>query len=108
MSNKSGPLTAVSAHPRGSAIVIVVSPRSPRNALEIAADGALRVRVAAPPVDGAANAAVLRLLADLLGVPRSRLEIASGASARHKRVTIAGLTPDLVVARLQRALRANR
>ena len=52
----------------------------------------IRLRVAAPPVDGAANEAVVRLLAARLGVPRSAVEVAAGVSARHKVVLVAGVT----------------
>jgi uncharacterized protein (TIGR00251 family) len=48
----------------------------------------LEVRVAAAPTDGAANAAVIALLAKALGVSRSEVSIASGAASRHKRVAI--------------------
>src|SRR5947208_1036962 len=56
----------------------------------IGADGReeLEVRVAAAPADGAANEALLKLLAEALGVNRSELAIISGATSRHKRITI--------------------
>ena len=54
------------------------------------ADGVLHVRVTAPPADGAANAAVTRLLARALGVPKGAVSLASGAASRHKRVRIEG------------------
>jgi uncharacterized protein YggU (UPF0235/DUF167 family) len=68
------------------------------------ADGTIQIRVAAPPVDGAANAALLRFLADMLDVPRSWLSITSGASSRRKRVVIAGLAADELEIRLQAAV----
>lgn len=60
----------------------------------------IRLRVAAPPVDGAANAAVVRLLAEHLGVPRSAVEVAGGVAARHKVVLVAGVTPSEAARRL--------
>ena len=60
------------------------------------------MRVAAPPVDGAANAALVRFLADVLGVQKSSVDVVAGASRRRKRVAIAGLTPDQVIGRLER------
>jgi hypothetical protein len=83
---------------------VVVVPRAARSSLERQADGAIQVRVTAPPVDGAANAALLRYLADVLDVPRSGLEIIGGASSRRKRITVNGLTPDELETRLQAAL----
>ena len=53
--------------------------------------GRLRVRVAAPPVDGAANEALIRLLATTLDVPRGSVTIESGATARIKRIGIDGV-----------------
>ena len=64
---------------------------SAKSSIAQLSDGAIQIRVAAPPVEGAANAALLRFLADILDVPRSRLEITSGASTRRKRVVIACL-----------------
>jgi uncharacterized protein (TIGR00251 family) len=77
----------------GVAVIAVrVTPRSSRDAVEGVDDvGELRVRVTAPPADGAANAAVTRLLARELCVPRSAVRLASGATSRHKRVAVDGL-----------------
>ena len=60
-------------------------------------DGApvLKARVAAPPVDGAANAALIRLLAKTLGVPKSAVTISAGETARTKTVVIDGAAADL-------------
>ncbi len=60
----------------------------------------IRLRVNAPPVDGAANEAVVRLLAERLGVPRSAVEVAAGAAARHKVVLVAGVTRGEAAQRL--------
>jgi uncharacterized protein YggU (UPF0235/DUF167 family) len=57
-------------------------------------DGELRVRVAAPPVDGAANQALLRLLADELGVPRRATTLLAGETSRRKRITVAGISAE--------------
>lgn len=54
--------------------------------------GALRVRVKAPPVDGAANAALVNILAKQLGVAKSRVSLVSGATARNKIVEIEGVS----------------
>ncbi len=60
----------------------------------------LRVRVTAPPVEGRANEALLRLLARALDVPTSRLRLAHGQTQRNKVVAVEGLTADEVRARL--------
>jgi uncharacterized protein len=78
-----------------------VQPRAPRS--EIVgwrADGALSVRVAAPPVEGQANAALAVLLADALDVRRTAVSVEHGARGRDKLVRIAGLTPTQVRQRL--------
>jgi uncharacterized protein (TIGR00251 family) len=62
--------------------------------------GAMLIRLAAPPVDGAANAALVAFLADALGVPRRDVAIVAGEKSRDKRVQIAGLDEPAVRARL--------
>jgi uncharacterized protein len=96
--------SGVSKHVRGSVLSVVVVPRAARSSLEVLADGVIQVRVAAPPVDGAANIALLRFLAAALDVPRSRLKITSGASSRRKRIIVSGLMPDELETRLRAAL----
>ena len=63
--------------------------------------GALVVRVAAPPVEGAANDALIEFLASSLGVPRRAIRIVSGERGRLKRVAIAGITSAQVHERLK-------
>ena len=73
-----------------------VAPRASRDAVGGAHEGALRVRTTAAPVDGRANAAVAKLLAKALGVPRSAVRIVGGESRRSKRVEVAGGDPETV------------
>ena len=61
---------------------------------------ALKIRVAAPPVDGAANEALIRFLAQTLSLPLTAVFIESGAGGRHKRVRLRGVTAERVIARL--------
>jgi uncharacterized protein YggU (UPF0235/DUF167 family) len=72
-------------------IRVRLTPRGGADRVEGVVDGVLRVRVAAAPVDGAANEALERLLAHELGVPRTGVRIASGATARTKVVEIGGI-----------------
>lgn len=70
-------------------------PRASCNEITGEADGALRIRLQAPPVDGKANKALLRFLADTLDVAPSRLALLSGEGGRNKRVLISGISaPD--------------
>jgi uncharacterized protein YggU (UPF0235/DUF167 family) len=59
-------------------------------------DGILRARVSARPIDGAANDALLRLVADALDVPRGRVTLRSGATGRAKVLEIEGLAPERI------------
>jgi uncharacterized protein YggU (UPF0235/DUF167 family) len=84
----------------GPRFSVRLTPKGGRDAIEgwmRDAAGArwLKVRVAAPPEDGKANAALIRLLADALGVPQANIRIAGGAQARLKRIAVAGDTASL-------------
>src|SRR5436305_12832774 len=72
-------------------INVRVIPRSSRNILEWE-QNTLKVRLTAPPVDGAANAALIALLAERLAIPRRTITIVRGSTSRQKTVEIAGLT----------------
>ena len=61
---------------------------------------ALKIRVAAPPIDGAANDELIRFVARRLSIPSTSVQIHSGTGGRHKRVLIKGATAQLVLARL--------
>jgi len=91
--------------PRGDGCVLAlaVAPQAKRTGADGLHDGALRVRLAAPPVDGKANAMLLAWLADELGCPRRDLSLLRGDTARRKWVEIA-LPPAQVAAWLDRVL----
>lgn len=72
----------------GALLDLAVIPNAKRSQLAGLHDGALRVRLAAPPVDGAANEALQRWLADEVGVPKSQVQLLRGASGRRKRVKL--------------------
>ena len=65
---------------------------------------ALRVRVAPPPADGRANEAVVRLVAELVGLPERSVELVSGHRSRQKRVRLAGVDPVEIGRRLDEAI----
>ncbi len=74
---------------RGVDLALHVTPRAGRNEIEgVDGEGRLRLRVSAAPVDGAANEAVVALLAAELGVRRSAVTLIAGATSRHKRCHI--------------------
>jgi uncharacterized protein (TIGR00251 family) len=73
-------------------LAIRVMPRAPKNEIGGTRDGRLIVRVTAPPVDSAANDAVIELLARHYGVPKRAVRIVSGERARNKTVEIDGLS----------------
>jgi uncharacterized protein len=81
-------------------IEIQVVPRASRTELAGKRGDAIRLRVAAPPVDGAANDEVVRFLAKRLGVKRSAVTITRGETSRRKTVTIEDLSTDAALARL--------
>ena len=81
-------------------LAVRVIPRSSRNAIEWE-QGILKARLTAPPVDGAANDALIALLAQHLRLPRRSISIVQGAASRQKVVEIAGRTEAEVTAILQ-------
>lgn len=76
-------------------IHVRVIPRSSKNSI-LWEEGALKVRLTAPPVDGAANEALIGLLAQSLGLPKRDIQIVHGATGRHKTVEIMGMTAEAV------------
>ena len=95
-------LPGVVADGDGSRITLQVVPRASRTEVVGAyGDDALRLRLAAPPVDGKANRELLRFLSEALGVPARSLELVSGQTGRRKVVRVAGITPSAARARLQ-------
>lgn len=83
-----------------SILHVRVQPRASRSEITGWRDGVLQVRLTAPPVEGAANAACVELLADVLDVPKSAISLASGAHAREKGFRIEGLSPEDLQRRL--------
>ena len=84
----------------GVRVEVRVSPRARRNSVDGVREGRLVVRVTAPPVDRAANDAVILLLADRLSLPKRAIRIVSGETSRQKSVEIEGLSPAELLKRL--------
>lgn len=80
-----------------------VHPRASRAKLELR-DGLLHVYVTSPPVEGAANDAVVRLVSRCLGVAPSRLEIRSGSKSRNKSLVVSGMTQASLAKKLEEQL----
>ncbi|HEX6988030.1 MAG TPA: DUF167 domain-containing protein [Bacillota bacterium] len=93
----------VELRPEGALIDVWVQPRSRRPGVAGVREGALHLRVSAPPEDGRANDEIRRLLAGALGVRARDVRIVSGARSRAKRVLVAGCEPQ----RLQRLAAAG-
>jgi uncharacterized protein len=93
----------ITASDDGVSFYVQVQPRASRDAIEGEYAGALRIRLTAPPVDGRANQALTRLLATRLNVPRAAVRIVAGEKSRRKRVVVASVTRDQVLALLAAA-----
>ena len=81
-----------------------IQPRASADAVVGDRDGAIAIRLRAAPVDGAANAALIRFLAERLGVPQRAVRLLRGHGGRHKWVAVEGLDPEQVRQRLLQPL----
>jgi uncharacterized protein (TIGR00251 family) len=79
---------------------VKLQPRASINEIGEPLGNELRVNVTAPPVDSAANEALLRLLAGRLDCPRSQVELVRGHASRHKLIRLRGLSLETAIARL--------
>ena len=82
-----------------------VQPRASKTELAGLHGGALKVRVAAPPVDDAANRALVAFLAECLGVAKRAVRIVAGETSRTKVLEVDGITPEQAASLRERALR---
>jgi uncharacterized protein (TIGR00251 family) len=85
---------------------VSIQPRASRNAVVGLRGNALKLALTAPPVEGAANDACLRFLADLLSMSRSRLSIVRGEKSRQKLIRVTDMSIDTLRARLRDVLPA--
>jgi uncharacterized protein (TIGR00251 family) len=84
----------------GVVLEVLVQPRASRTRAVGEHDGRLKIQLAAPPVDGEANAALVEFLADALGVRKADVVIARGETGRRKSVRVAGVSAADAVRRL--------
>lgn len=82
----------IQTHGQGVSFKIRVQPKAAKNQLAGIMDDALKVRLTAPPVDGAANKACVEFFADFFGVAKSQVEILTGFTGRTKLIKVNGLT----------------
>jgi uncharacterized protein (TIGR00251 family) len=74
---------------KGSALAVRITPRATRNEIvEVLDDGTIKVRIAAPPADNEANEVLIEYFSEILGVPRSNLDIVAGAVGRDKLIAV--------------------
>jgi uncharacterized protein (TIGR00251 family) len=77
-------------------INVYVQPRASKTVVAGMHDGCVKIRLAAPPVDGAANAALVEFVAEQLGTAKSRVRITAGLTSRRKTVEVDGVTAEQV------------
>ena len=92
----------------GVRITVRVVPRAARSGIAGTRDGDLLVRLNAPPVEGAANAELVEVIAGALGVPKRAISIAAGEKSRRKTIQVTGVPVDEVQSKLSSALAAVR
>lgn len=86
--------------PDGVLLSVKLTPRASASEIGEALGSELRIKVTAPPVDAAANEALLKLLARQLHCPRNRVDIVRGHTSRHKVIKLYGFTPEDVIGKL--------
>ena len=86
--------------PDGVSLSVKVQPRASSNEIGDVLGSELRIKVTAPPVDAAANEALVRLLAETLDCPKNKVELVRGHTSRHKVIKVYGLSAAEVAAKL--------
>jgi len=81
-------------------LAVKLQPRASREEITGAIGNELKIKVAAPPVDSAANEALMRLLAEKLGCPRGAVQLVRGQTSRHKIVRVVGMTTVMLKGKL--------
>jgi uncharacterized protein (TIGR00251 family) len=88
------------SQPDGVLLSVKVQPRASKNAIGDALGDELRIKVTAPPVDAAANEALIDLLADILDCGKGRIELVRGQTSRHKLIKLHGFNIEQVAEKL--------
>lgn len=88
------------ADPGSFVLAVRVQPRSSKEEVAGVAEGVVRIRLTAPPVEGKANEALVRFLSKALDIPKNRIELVAGDTGRNKLVRVHGLTQAEALARL--------
>jgi uncharacterized protein (TIGR00251 family) len=89
----------------GAVLEVLVQPRASRTRVVGEHDGRIKIQLAAPPVDGEANAALLAFLAEALGVKKADVALLAGEAGRRKRVAVAGRTAEAAAVALLGGMR---
>jgi uncharacterized protein len=86
---------------KGSALAVRVTPRASRNeVVELLDDGTIKIRIASPPSDNEANETLIEFLSEILGVPKSRLDIVAGMTGRDKLISVMDMDVETVHQRI--------
>jgi uncharacterized protein (TIGR00251 family) len=87
--------------PDGAVLNLRIVPRAQKNAIQGELGDALKIRLCAPPVEGAANSALIEFLSETFSLPRARIQLLAGATSRNKRVLLAGLAASAIQSQIQ-------
>jgi uncharacterized protein (TIGR00251 family) len=98
----------IHSHADGATLAVRAQPGARKNAVLGEQAGALKVAVSAPPEEGRANAAIVEVLKDWLGVKRSQVALLTGAANRNKVFLVRGLTAEELAARVRERLASIR
>jgi len=82
--------------PEGAVLTLRIIPRAAKDAIQGEHGDALKIRLCAPPIEGAANTALIKFLSKAADIPRSRIQILSGATGRNKRVLLSGCSSNSI------------
>jgi uncharacterized protein (TIGR00251 family) len=88
------------AHADGVLLSVKLQPRASKNEIGAPLGGELKIKVTAPPVDAAANEALVKFLAEKLDCPRGKVELIRGHTSLHKTILLHGFKPEYVLSKL--------